>query len=197
MRPGMDDQQYLLFHQFLARECVFAMLAKDDMETNLRGHFKRGMTPAESIAQSDRFWYSVDAFLMATGNISKVFWPPRGGKLKDEAERNMKRGKGLRDILGVADDSILGNRTLRNRFEHFDQDLDRWLAAEGRTPVVVLSAIQPSFQIELTEAMVPAKTFRSFDPYAWALYCMGDSLPLRKVAEAISSLQESLRSHQP
>jgi hypothetical protein len=196
-RGTMDSQQYLLFHGFLGRECVFALMARDEMERSLKNHFRRGMTPEKSIAETDAFWYSVDAFLMSTGNISKVFWPPLQGKPKEEAERNRKRGEGLRRILDIQEDSPFRDRKLRNLFEHFDQELDKWLLQGDKRPVVVVEAIMPSFQIGITESIFPAKIFRSFDRDSWTLYCMGDTLPFREVVKAVQTLQESLRNHLP
>ena len=193
----MDGQQYLLFHGFLGRECVFALMAWDEMERSLKNHFRRGMTPAESIAETDAFWYSVDAFLMSTGNISKVFWPSIRGEPRGEAERNRRRGEELREILGIQEDSPFKNRKLRNLFEHFDRELDRWLVQGDRKPIVIVEAIMPSFQIGITESMLPAKTFRSFDCDAWILYCMGETLSFREVFKAVQDLQKSLQSHFP
>ena len=60
----------------------------------------------------DRIWCSVQAFLVAAGNISKLLWPPK--PLLPE------RGAELRANLSVGDDSPLEPRTFRNHFEYFD-----------------------------------------------------------------------------
>lgn len=54
--------------------------------------------------------------------LSRFFWPTKKDNLLAEA-----RGKLLRVAFSVADKSPLKWRRLRNAFEHFDEDLDKFL----------------------------------------------------------------------
>ncbi len=132
----MNGAHYRVFHGFLGRECVFALRSRDEMTSVLKVHFRSGMTAEESVKETNTFWSSVDSFLMATGNISKSFWPtkppmPHKEKRVDGWEkhwkegwdRNILRGKELRTILRIVDDSPFNkdSRKLRDHFEHFDE----------------------------------------------------------------------------
>ncbi|MCM0020997.1 MAG: hypothetical protein NBV67_13455 [Tagaea sp.] len=65
---------------------------------------------------------AVQEALTHAGALSRFFWPtPQGNKLAIE------RGIRLRSAFSVNDTSALKSRTLRNAFEHFDEDLDRYL----------------------------------------------------------------------
>jgi hypothetical protein len=60
--------------------------------------------------------------IVHAGAISRYFWPVRN-------EFN-ERGKALRDCFSVTEANSLFNRDLRNAIEHFDERLDKYLAAD-------------------------------------------------------------------
>lgn len=97
-----------LFYDELKRQIEFALLAYSDLEDSMKS------TKRES---RKRIWYSIQSFLVATGNVSKIFWP--NPKFKE-------RGKELREKLKVADDSILKSRNMRNIFEHYDEKIEEF-----------------------------------------------------------------------
>lgn len=177
---------------------MFAMMSSEEMEHMLARLF-RSLTPDENSRAVNAFWYSVDAFLMATGNISKTFWPPQPRKKTVDSERNRKRGEELRSILGVEDESPFKkeNRTLRDHFEHFDERLDKWFFQSRRLPVIIDSTIGPHFSIELIQRLVPSHVFRTFDPDSWTLSCLGDKLEFREMINAVKKLQASLEHNPP
>jgi hypothetical protein len=124
-----------------------------------------------------RLWYSVQAFLVAAGNISKLLWPP-GKPLFPE------RGPELRSGLDVEENSPLKPRTFRNHFEHFDERLERWAASpEPRTltdsnigPVSAISGL------ELDDRL------RHFDPTTYTVTFRGETYHLRPIIEAIQAI---------
>lgn len=65
---------------------------------------------------------TVQEALTHAGALSRFFWPVRKDSLLTEA-----RGKRLREAFQLDDVSPLKWRKLRNAFEHFDEDLDRFL----------------------------------------------------------------------
>ncbi|NAL77767.1 hypothetical protein [Nitrososphaera sp. AFS] len=82
------------------RQCIFGTIAYDELTKSL-----------ESIRESetdqlDRFWYSVQTFLAAVSNISKLLWPfaPFGSELNSETSA---RRESLRGLLGIEDSSPL------------------------------------------------------------------------------------------
>jgi len=152
-------------------------MARDDMERILARHFRRGMTQQESMVETNQFWSDVDSFLMATGNISKVFWPARQKKneSKEDYRRREKRGRDLRRILGVGNDSPFrqSNRAIRNQFEHYDDELDEWFFSKPRSNMVVDSVITYSYQYEIERSILPADYFRIFLQDKWVLHYVG------------------------
>ena len=116
------------FHRVLL-PCQQGADVKDKIDDRLAFFVREIVTQSEYVFQAvhdahnrdsdtKRFWYSVQAFLVAVGNISRILWPPD--------KRYVARGKDLRRILGVSDDSLLSSRTFRNHFEHFDERLESW-----------------------------------------------------------------------
>jgi len=61
-----------IFQREVERQCKFALVAAEDLSSALQA------------GDMDRIWYSVQTFLVAAGNISKLCWPslPRVLKLK-------------------------------------------------------------------------------------------------------------------
>jgi hypothetical protein len=130
---------------------------------------------------SNRFWYSVQAFLVAAGNISKLLWPPyrKGEKQLPE------RGPQLRAILKVEESSPLEPRTFRNHFEHFDMRLEEWAISSG--PLVFIDGnIRP---IQGINGAKPGDDFRNFDHINFAVTFQGDRYDLRPIVEAIQCLE--------
>lgn len=70
----------LLFVGEIQRQCNFALIAYEGMKTSLNE-----MKPGDS-NELDNFWYSVQSFLVAVANISKIIWPssPCGSALSPE-----------------------------------------------------------------------------------------------------------------
>lgn len=65
---------------------------------------------------------TVQEALTHAGALSRFFWPVR----KDD-QLSAARGERLRDAFALDETSALKWRKLRNAFEHFDEDLDRFL----------------------------------------------------------------------
>ena len=75
----------------------------------------RGMSDALIFA-------TVQEALTHAGALSRFFWPVKKDSLLAAA-----RGEKLREAFALTDASPLKWRRLRNAFEHFDEDLDRYL----------------------------------------------------------------------
>jgi hypothetical protein len=136
---------------------------------------------------SERFWYSVQAFLVAAGNISKLLWPSyRRGE-----ERIPERGPELRATLAMEENSPLAPRTFRNHFEHFDVRLEEWaVSSQHRIFVdanIARTAVIDSFSSE------PGDYLRNFDPTTFTVTFRGDSYHLLPIVEAIKQLRHKTR----
>ncbi len=131
----------------------------------------------------DKAWFSIEAFLMATGNISKVFWPSVPGKDKNRA-RIERRCRALRILCEMGDDSPLKSRVLRNHFEHFDERLDIWYDADRPANLADSNFVR----LEEFKEWNPGDVLRNFDPESWVLWFMGDTLEFRPLIQAVESL---------
>lgn len=125
---------------------------------------------------TNRLWYSLQNFLVAVANVSKLLW-------NGEA-----RGEKLRKLYGVEESSPLKGKRFRNHFEHFDERIDDWVASSKRM-CFVDSNIGPKGSI-----VGPDKTdyFRNFDPAKCTLSYAGEDYELTPVHEAIKSLYEKV-----
>lgn len=65
---------------------------------------------------------TVQEALTHAGALSRFFWP-----VKKDNQLSAARGNRLRDAFALDETSALKWRKLRNAFEHFDEDLDRFL----------------------------------------------------------------------
>ncbi len=116
MDPGM-------LHLFLGevhRQVQFGLTAAADLRQAIRR------------IDTTRVWYSVQSLLVATGNVSRLLWPPRSA--------SRARGETLRRTLQLDSDSPLASREFRNHFEHFDERLEEW-GISPRSHMVVDSNI--------------------------------------------------------
>lgn len=155
-----------MFQREVNRQCKFALIAVEGMEPALR----------TDRPDFDRFWYSVQAFLVAVGNISKLLWPSN--------PHIPERGRELRELLLVDDESILAPRRFRNHFEHFDERLEDWATSSDRHNVADSNIGPPSMIVGLD----PSDFLRNFDTSRFAITFRGDVYEVRPIVEAIRAL---------
>jgi hypothetical protein len=158
-----------VFLSEIVTQCDFALRAMDLLRRSLAAKDTRGV-----------FW-SAQALLGATGNVSKLLWP--------SATKYSGRGNELREALGVSDDSPVAPRTFRNHFEHFDERLDQWAAKSKRhnfvdSNIAGLGAIG---------GIDPEDFLRNLDPTTLNLSFRGDSYDLRTVDAALRKIHETAR----
>jgi hypothetical protein len=118
--PEWDDWTRRPYLVEVSRQCALAMQAAVELFEALRQegtHFAA--------------WYSAQAFLGATANVSKLLKPPPS-RSPQVARGAQFRGKRLRELLGVKNDAPLLQRGVRNHFEHLDARIDAWLLAQPR-----------------------------------------------------------------
>jgi hypothetical protein len=108
-----------------------------------------------------RFWFNVQAFLVAAANVSKLL-------------KNPTYGPPLELELGVALTSPVHERDLRNAFEHFDERLATW-ASQSKTLNLIDSSIMPPNVIQGIDADA---YLRNFDPATETFTFRGVSLVL-------------------
>lgn len=139
---------------------------------------------AEQLAKSSdsvEVWGSIQSILVAVANVSKILWPAR--------KQYMARGKQLRELLGVDDDNLLSDRTLRNHFEHYDERSENWLESSN-SAVYMDSRIDP---FEPTRLSLPQFFHRSYNPTNQTLSFRNESIDLSAVLTALAEIREKCR----
>jgi hypothetical protein len=84
--------------------------------------FRRFDIAVERSAAPGLIVSTVQEALTHAGALSRFFWPVKKGDSLATA-----RGERLRELFSLSEASPLKSRKLRNAFEHFDEDLDRFL----------------------------------------------------------------------
>ena len=164
-----------IFQMEIERQCKFAIIAIEQIKTGL------------SNKDSDLVWYAIQNFLVAVGNISKIFWPIN--------QKYGMRGEKLRKSLGIEDNSPIQPRNFRNHFEHFDERLEKWAESSERHNFVDSSILPPNMI-----AGIDQKDFlRIFNPTTWTLTFRGDEYELKPIIKAICELypKVSLEARKP
>ena len=193
---NMEKDILKIFQREIERQCKFAIIAIDEIKSGLLNN------------NSDIVWYAIQNFLIAVGNVSKIFWPSyeryqeqgeklmengveeKAEKLMKKAEELRKRGEELRKRLDIEDNSSIQPRNFRNHFEHFDERLELWATSSKRHNFVD-SNIGPSNMI----AGIDAEDFlRNFDDTAWTLTFRGDKYELKPIIDAIYDLYQKVLS---
>jgi len=163
----MDTMILRIFQREVERQCKFALIALQDLNHALE------------TTNMDRIWYSVQAFLVAAGDVSKLLWPTN--------PLLPTRGEELRVSLAVPDSSPLAPRNFRNHFEHFDERLEQWATSSSRH-IFVDSNTGPSNMIV---GIDPADYLRNLDTTKHAITFRGDVYPLDPIAAAIGDLWQT------
>lgn len=100
-----------IFMSELKHQCKFAAKSYDEIVDSIGNH------------DSENMWYSIQSFLISTGNISKILYPPD--------KKCIKRGQDLRKLLNISNISPLKSREFRNHFEHYDERIQSWAETSG------------------------------------------------------------------
>lgn len=161
----MDSIVLRIFQREVERQCTFALIAAQDLEHALEAGYM------------DHIWCSVQALLVAAGNVSQLLWPTHA--------RLPERGAELRASLAVGDHSPLQPRTFRNHFEHFDERLEQWATASQRQNFVDQNVGPPG----MIAGLDPGDTLRNLDATTMAVTFRGDAYPLQPIVKAIRELR--------
>jgi hypothetical protein len=116
----VQKQHLRCFQMEVQFQCDLALRAFDDLEQAVVNLIDNGGM-SRLRAKQAIIWLALQGFLVASANISKLFWPTQRKKVFIP-----DRGKELKESLGIADDSPINSRDLRNHLEHFDERLEEW-----------------------------------------------------------------------
>lgn len=169
----MDGFLKWRFQMEVNRQSKFALKALDDMDL---GHEE----------DNSDFWYSMQAFLSAVANISKLLW---GSGATDQQRREaQERRRPLRESLNVSDDSPLKARAFRNHFDHFDERLEEqfveWVSQGYK------GGISDTFVGDIDELDIGTFALRNFDTVTRTLTFRGEKLPIDPLFVHLNTLEE-------
>jgi hypothetical protein len=119
-------------------------------------------------------WSSLQTILISSSNISKILWP---------VEKYMDRGTHLRNLLKIDEDNALKARKFRNRFEHYDEKIDKVFRKNNISSYVDF-AMNPSLNTFTNNLC-----HRGYNSYNSTLIVHGEVLDLTKLISAIKQIK--------
>ena len=167
----MDSNLQRLFMMEIVHQCGFATLAYSGITytlSNLR--VKKSM---------DIFWYSLQSFLTASANISKIFWPVDKSPYKE-------RGEFMRSLLDIDNNVSFRLRDPRNHLEHFDERLDDWYSQSTHHNIIDTSIG--------TESSISGDIdfMRFFNTHTFTFRFRGDQYEINPIHESLNVLLEKV-----
>ncbi len=167
----MDEMTRGVFLFQIERQSKFLIMAIAQLEDALSRH------------DDDAIWFAIQAAVIAAGNLSKLFWPSR-------ADLYAERGRDLRQVLQVEESSSIASfRGLRNRFEHFDEDIEVW--AKSEVNMVDLSAVPA----DILFTAYKAQFMRNFDTDTFTVLVGRDRYPLHPLVAEVKAMLDRLVKH--
>jgi len=129
-------------------------------------------------------WGSIQAFLGAAANVSKILWPNK--KYAD-------RGESLREFLGIEKDNPLSSREFRNHFEHYDERIEEYFSNTLGGLYVDL-AMNPS----LRDPFFPSPTsnaHRGYNSFNNTVVFRGETLELNEILTALDHIADNCKPY--
>jgi hypothetical protein len=173
----LHDSAVLVFQREIRRQSEMVLVSLPNHNENLN---TKGVN---QIA----FWYTVDAMIGAMARAGDILWPAQ------KRGESKKRGKFLREIWGLSDDSILADKAVRNSFEHYAERIDTWAGRPDR--IFVDSVIHDGNSgVHGVEAL---DTARSYDRRTHTVTMFGDSFNIQEAVEEIEMLLQTIPDPHP
>jgi hypothetical protein len=141
-------------------------------------------------------WDAIFAILNHAGALSRLFWPPKlpRNPAKDTPAQRARRQRHLelRAWFKVADDSRLNvsGRDLRNGIEHWDEDVEEWLA--DKVGQQMYDSIVTSGQVRQDALFI-----RTFSYRTWTVTYGDQSLALRPLLAEVGRVHERFGEVRP
>lgn len=130
----------------------------------------------------DYLWFNVQGLLIATANISKVFWNIT------KRPTSPAEVKYLQGLLKIEDSSEINSRTFRNYFEHYDDHLINWGQSKtGRS--IAMSNILFKGAIVGIE---PRDTFKTYYHDTNTIAFKGKELELQPVIREVARILDAI-----
>ena len=132
----------------------------------------------QSESDSDEIWGAIQSILVAAANVSKILWSPN--------KKYKARGNYLRELLGIDDDNVLSNRTLRNHLEHYDERIEKWFDTNS-SAAYFDAKIDP---FEKTAMSLPQFFHRTYNPITREITFRHESFDLAAILDALAKIRE-------
>lgn len=172
----MDPFLLSIFTNEIRTQCKFALQAEQQI------------TQALASGETFKVFFALQAFLVAVGHVSMLLWPGRPLPGKPTIAN---RGKELRELLNVPQDSPFRKRNFRNHSEHFDSRLEEWAATSKRRNLADMNIMHTG----AIKGMDPGDFLRNFDPNKFAFTFRGETYEIAKVRAALESLLIAATQH--
>lgn len=128
-------------------------------------------------------WGAIQSILVATGNVSKILWPP--------AKSDKPRGEMLRKILKVKENNLLSERKFRNHFEHYDSRLEDFFRKQSNGGIHYIDlAMNPSLS-----GHGLGNIHRGYNTFNNTLIYRGDLLDLNELIKALVDIYEACKRY--
>jgi hypothetical protein len=182
----LEDVIITLFLGEIRRNCEFALTAYEDILK-----YSQSIKPGD-YKTLNRLWLSLELFLIAFANVSKILWPSKCNRcskckfLPELPQDMLARRQKLKTILSIEESSPLAFRTFRNYFEHYDSELERWVK-KSESKIIVDSNIGPIESIDLNPNN-PRAYMRNFDQYKCILHFRGKEFDIKQAALIVRDL---------
>ncbi len=181
---NLTERQIDLYKKEVNLQYTFALIAVSNIDNSLK--MLDNPKDIDTFVKTMNFiFYSIHSFLISTGNLSKLFWPSNNA-----GEFGKQRGKKLREIFSLEDNSPLNSRTLRNHFEHFDERLDNLVASRQNIRADLNIGNIKTFAGNLK----PEDYLRHYDPTTKTVYFKGDKFSILPIIKEIIKLQNISKS---
>jgi hypothetical protein len=168
-----DDHVLEIFLGQIVKQADFGLMAAVDLQN-----------AAGPNGDMDRVWYSVQSFLVAAANVSKLIWPAYSKRYDDQ--RLSDREERLRELLDSDSLAALREKDIRNDFEHFDARVEDWAVnVQGRP------CIDGNINAHLALRDIPQERWlRNLDTFRWLVTFRGKEYPLLPVVDALQTVRQ-------
>jgi hypothetical protein len=124
--------------------------------------------------------------LAFAANVAKFIWPSQKALRPNEIAPAMKRGRRIRNLLGIKkqDRTILQSPVVRHHFEHLDLRVDRW--AKGTTGASI--AVHALAGEKSLEAISERDRFTRYDPSRDVLSVLDDKINLTRLEASVKAV---------
>jgi hypothetical protein len=179
----VDADLQALFLSEAEMQCRFILYSAQDFDA------------ARKAADLDRTWLAVQGMLSSAANLSKLFWGS-GSDPEQSAEIEARRAP-LREGVGLSDSSPLKPRSVRNKFEHWDNYLLEWHRQAHRSFSTrgIISGGVGSRLIQWPGGVEP-KHFGLLDPDTGAVTFWNNSTSLPALAQEAQALLPRIEQRQ-